>query len=90
MDKIKCVLLIKEFSVTINDKKVDYIAIYPSDVAEDAVNKAIKYKFASLSEIEYKRIIIIPKEQYDLVLKPQMDILRKIILLSYVSTMRPR
>ena len=77
MSKIKCVLSIKEFSVTEYDKKTNYIAIYPSDIAEDAVDKAIKYKFESLSEIDYKQIIIIPKEQYDLVLKPQMDILSK-------------
>lgn len=77
MSKIKCVLSIKEFSITEYDKKVNYIAIYPSDIAEDTVDKAIKYKFESLDEIDYKEIIIILKEQYDLVLKPQMDILSK-------------
>lgn len=75
MDKIKCILSIKEFSVTEYDKETDYIAIYPSGLAEDAVDKAIKHKFESLCEIDYKQIIIIPKEQYDMVLKPQMDIL---------------
>ena len=75
MNKIKCVLSIKEFSVTECDKKVDYIAVYPSDVAEDVVDKAIKYKFESLGEIDYKPILIMPKTQYDLILKPQMDIL---------------
>jgi len=77
MSKIKCVLSIKKISITEYDKKANYIAIYPSDIAEDVVNKAIKYKFESLGEIDYKQIIIIPKEQYDLVLKPQMDILSK-------------
>lgn len=77
MSKIKCVLSIKEFSITEYDKKTNYIAIYPSNIAEDAVNKAIIYKFESIDEIDYKQIIIIPKEQYDLVLKPQMDILSK-------------
>ena len=75
MDKIKCILSIKEFSITEDDRELSYIAIYPSDIAEEAVNKAIKYKFESLGNIDYKQIIIIPKEQYDLVLKPQMDIL---------------
>ena len=77
VNKIKCVLSIKEFSITEYDKEANYIAIYPSDITEDAVNKAIKYKFESLGKIDYKQIIIIPKEQYDLVLKPQMDILSK-------------
>jgi hypothetical protein len=77
MNKIKCVLSIKEFSITEYDKEANYIAIYPSDIAEDAVDKAIKYKYESLGEIDCKQIIIIPKEQYDLVLKPQMDILSK-------------
>ena len=77
MSKIKCVLSIKEFSITEYDKKVNYIAMYPSDIAEEVVDKAIKYKFESLEEIDYKQIIIITKEQYDLVLKPQMDILSK-------------
>ena len=75
MSKIKCVLSVKEFSITEYDKETDYIAIYPSDIAEDAVDKAIRYKFESLGEIDYRQIIIIPKEQYDAVLKPQMDIL---------------
>lgn len=77
MNKIKCVLSIKEFSVTEYDKRADYIAIFPSDISEDIVNKAIKYKFESLGEIDYKQMIIIPKAQYDLVLKPQMDVLSK-------------
>lgn len=77
MNKIKCILSIKEFSITEYNKETNYIAIYPSDIAEDIVDKAIKYKFESLSEIDYKQIIIIPKEQYDAVLKPQMDILSK-------------
>ena len=77
MNKIKCVLSIKKFSVTEYDKTTNYIAIYPSDIAEDIVDKAIKYKFESLGEINYKQIIIIPQEQYDFVLKPQMDILSK-------------
>lgn len=77
MNKIKCVLSIKEFSVTECDEKADYIAIYPSDISEDVVDKAIKYKFESLGEIDYKPIIIMSKTQYDLVLKPQMDILSK-------------
>lgn len=75
MSKIKCVLSVKEFSITEYDKKTDYIAIYPSDIAEDVVDKAIRYKFESLCEIDYRQIIIILKEQYDAVLKPQMDIL---------------
>ena len=77
MNKIKCVLSIKKFSVIERNKKANYIAIYPSDIAEDIVDKAIKHKFQSLGEIDYRQIIIIPKEQYDLVLKPQMDILSK-------------
>ena len=77
MNKIKCVLSIKEISVTEYGKEVNYIAIFPSDIAEDAVDKAIKYKFEALGKIDYKQIIIIPKEQYDFVLKPQMDILSK-------------
>lgn len=40
--KIKCVLSIKEFSITKHDKETNYIAIYPSDVAEDIVDRAIK------------------------------------------------
>ena len=75
MSKIKCILSVKEFSITEYDKETDYIAIYPSDIAEDVVDKAIRYKFESLGEIDYRQIIIIPKEQYDAVLKPQMDIL---------------
>ena len=75
MDKIKCVLSIKEFSITEYDKTTNYIAIYPSNIAEDIVDKAIKYKLESLGDIDYKQMIIIPKEQYDFVLKPQMDIL---------------
>lgn len=74
-DKIKCVLSIKEFSITKHDEKANYVAIYPSNVAEDVVDRSIKYKFESLCDIDYKHIIIIPKEQYDLVLKPLMDIL---------------
>ena len=77
MNKIKCVLSIKEVSVTEYGKEVTYIAIFPSDIAEEVVDKAIKYKFESLGNIDYKQIIIIPKEQYDFVLKPQMDILSK-------------
>lgn len=77
MNKIQCVLSIKEFSVTEYDKEISYIAIFPTDISEDKVDKAIKYKFESLGEIDYKQIIIIPKEQYDTVLKPQMDILSK-------------
>lgn len=75
MNKIKCVLSIKEFSVVEHNKEVNYIAIYPSDISEDVVNKAIKYKFRSLGEVDYKQIIIVLKEQYDFVLRPQMDIL---------------
>ena len=75
ISKIKCILSIKEFSITEHDKEANYVAIYPSDIAEDVVDRAIKYKFESLGDIDYKHIIIIPKEQYDLVLKPQMDIL---------------
>ncbi len=77
MDKIQCILSIKEFSVTENDKKVDYVAIFPSDIPEDKIDEAIKYKFESLSKIDYKQIIIVLKEQYDAVLGPQMDILSK-------------
>lgn len=77
MDKIQCVLSIKEFSVTEQDKEISYIAIFPTDISEDKVDEAIKYKFESLGEVEYKQIIIILKEQYDTVLKPQMDILSK-------------
>lgn len=77
MNKIKCVLSIKEFSITEDNKDANCIAIYPSDIAEDEVDKAIKHKYESLGEIDYKQIIIISKEQYDLVLKPQMDILSK-------------
>ena len=77
MNKIQCVLSIKEFSLTDNGKQYDYIAIFPSDVAENKVDEAIKRKFESLCEIDYKQIIIIPKEQYETVLKPQMDILSK-------------
>lgn len=77
MNKIKCILSIKNFSITEYDKETNYIAIYPSNIAEDVVDRAIKYKFESLGEIDYKQIIIIPKEQYDFVLKPQMDILSK-------------
>ena len=75
MNKIKCILSIKEFSVTEDDREFSYIAIYPSDLAEEAVDKAIRYKFESFGNIDYKQIIIVSIEQYDLVLKPQMDIL---------------
>ncbi len=75
MNKIKCVLNIKEFSVTDYGKTTDYVAIFPSGIPEDVVNDAIKYKYESLTEVEYKQIIIVTKEQYDTVLKPQMDIL---------------
>lgn len=75
MDKVKCILSIKEFSVTEYGKEMSYIAIYPSDLAEDVVDKVIRYKFEFFGEIDYKQIIIVPKEQYDFVLKPQMDIL---------------
>jgi hypothetical protein len=44
MNKIKCVLSIKEFSITEYNKNTNYIAIYPSDIVEDVVDKAIKYK----------------------------------------------
>lgn len=77
MSKVKCVLSIKEFSITEDDKKADYIVVYPSDIAEDVVDKALKHKFEALGEIDDKQIIILPKEQYDLVLKPQMNILSK-------------
>ena len=77
MNKIQCVLSIKEFSVTEYGKEVDYIAIFPTDIPENVVNDAIKYKFESLGEIDYKQIIIVQKDQYDTVLKPQMDILHK-------------
>jgi len=77
MNKIKCVLSIKKFSVTEYNKRADYVAIFPSNLAEEEVDKAINYKFESLGEIDYKQIIIVPKEQYDAVLKPQMDILSK-------------
>ena len=75
MNKIKCVLSIKEFSVDEYGKKINYIAIYPSDISEDIVNEAIKRKFEHLGEIEYRQIIIVLKEQYDSILRPQMDIL---------------
>ena len=77
MNKVKCVLSIKEFSITEYNKDTKYIAIYPSGIAEDVIDKANKHKFESLGEIDYKQIIIISKEQYDLVLKPQMDIISK-------------
>jgi hypothetical protein len=48
MDKIKCILSIKEFSVTEDDRELSYMAIYPSDLAEEAVDKAIKYKLVIL------------------------------------------
>lgn len=77
MNKIQCVLSIKEFSVTECGKQVDYIAIFPTDIPENEVDDAIKYKIESIGEIDYKQIIIVLKEQYDTVLKPQMDILSK-------------
>lgn len=77
MDKIQCILSIKEFSVTEYDKEISYIAISPTDISEDKVDEAIKHKFESLGKVEHKQVIIIPKEQYDTVLKPQMNILSK-------------
>lgn len=78
MNKIPCILSIKEFTVSEYGNKVDYIAIYPKDISEDMVNYAIKKKFVKyLGETDYKQVIIIPKEQYDTVLKPQMDILSR-------------
>lgn len=44
-------------------------------ISKYVVNDAIKRKFKSLTEVEYKQIIIVTKEQYNTVLKPQMDIL---------------
>lgn len=75
--KIPCILSIKEFTITENNKETQYMAIYPSDIPESKVDEAIKQKFDSLFDINYIQIIIVLKEQYDAVLKPQMDILSK-------------
>lgn len=52
MNKIQCVLSIKEFSVTECGKQVDYIAIFPTDIPESEVDDAIQYKFKSIGEID--------------------------------------
>lgn len=74
-EKIECVLSIKEFSVVEHEKESEYVAIFPSDTPEEKIDKAIYYQRDSLNIPLFKGLVIVPKEQYDTVFQPQMDIL---------------
>ena len=80
MDKIPCVIHLKEFTVTEDEKDIEYIAVYPSTVDEKDVDEAIHHKFKYNFDghgIEFKRIVVMLKEQYEAVFKPQFSIIAK-------------